>query len=104
MPLAGIIGTPQSAPGGSPDRAEMLWIWRSTASRCGLLIMGSDKQPMKPRKGATKYTPLSFDANLRPEGVIIGTGRSAPGGPADELSGASAIRLSRSLVQTGSER
>jgi len=34
-----IISTPQSAPAGSPDPAEMQRIWRSTASYCGLLIM-----------------------------------------------------------------
>jgi hypothetical protein len=33
-------------------------------------IMGSDEQP-KNQGGARKYTPLSFDVNLSPKGVVI---------------------------------
>jgi hypothetical protein len=36
-----IFSTPPSAPDGSPDPAEMQWIWRSTASRCGLLMQAT---------------------------------------------------------------
>jgi hypothetical protein len=35
-------------------------------------VMGREKQSMKPSRGSTKYIPLSFDVNLRPDDFVAG--------------------------------
>ena len=71
-----ILSTPQSAPGGLPDPAEMLWIWRSTASRCGLLIIPrGTRRPQSLRRsshrlrGHPRRVPAP-DQSRRPAGPL----------------------------------